>query len=135
VLKSLTLFLLLLFPSLVLGRTYHKYTIEQITAENPSDWKHPLTHIEVSGVVLYVVKEDDNDLHVRICTDDSVVGMDAKRCIVAEIIPTLIPKGFFKPKKGQRIVVRGIYRYDGENPGHHWHEVHPVEEMRIADGY
>lgn len=110
-------------------RNFHPRTIAQITAESPANWKHPLTHIQVSGWVTYVVKEGDGDLHVRLCDSAKLKSMDVARCIVAEIIPELTPKGYFKLKVGQHISVDGIYRYDGENPGHHWHECHPVTEM------
>jgi len=56
--------------------------------------------------------------------------MDHTHCMVAEVIPTLQPKGLIPLKVGMHLLVRGIGRYDAENPGHHWWEVHPIEEMQ-----
>ena len=107
-------------------RSYHPYTIAQVTAENPLNWKHPLTHLSVDGWVTYKVREGDGDWHIRICDALNVTTMDAKRCVVAECIPRL---PCIVPKIGDHINVQGIYRYDAENPGHHWHEIHPVEQL------
>ena len=121
---KLILFALLFFS----GRNYHPMSIADLNAENPANWKHPLTHIEVSGFVTYTLAEGDGDWHIRICDSAAIKGMDHKHCIVAEITPDYQRK-FTKPRAGQHITVRGIGRYDGENPGHHWWEVHPVEQM------
>jgi hypothetical protein len=110
------------------ARNYHRYTIAQITAENPLDWKHPLTHIEVEGFLTYKAHEGDGDWHLRLCESAQIQKVDIKRCIVAEIIP-LLPHAV--PKVGAHVRVRGIYRWDGENPGHHWAEVHPVEQIEV----
>lgn len=113
-------------------RNYHPYAISAMTAEDPRNWKHPLSHIEIQGWVAYVAKEGDGDIHIRLCDSSKPpAAMDPKHCIVAEIMPTLAPKGFVKPKKGMHLLVRGIGRYDGENPGHHWWECHPIEEMEV----
>jgi len=108
-------------------RNYHPYTIAQVVAENPLNWKHPLTHLSVDGWVTYKVHEADGDWHIRICESLAITTMDPKHCMVAEIIPTL-PRGPV-PKIGDHINVQGIYRWDGENPGHHWAEIHPVEQI------
>lgn len=110
------------------SRSYHKYAIAEITAENPANWKHPLTHVEIDGWVTYEKKEGDGDEHLRICDAASVTKMDARHCIVAECIPELPCASV---RKGQHVDVRGIARYDAENPGHHWWEVHPVEKLEI----
>jgi len=119
---------LIIMAMLLAGRAYHPTTITELTAENPANWKHPLTHIEVSGFVTYTLVEGDGDWHIRVCDSAKLKAMDAKHCIVAEITPEY-QKKLSKPHVGQQIIVRGIGRYDGENPGHHFWEVHPVEEM------
>ncbi len=110
------------------ARNYHHYTIAQITAENPADWKHPLTHIELDGFVTYIKKEGDGDTHIRVCDSAALHAMNAKHCIVAECIPELPCAA---PRKGQHILIDGIGRYDAENPGHHWWECHPIEKLRV----
>jgi hypothetical protein len=110
-------------------RNYHKYTIEQITAESPSNWKHPLSHVETFGWLTYKLHEGDADWHLRLCTSAVNTAMDAKTCIVAECIPAL---PCVVPKVGDCVTVQGITRYDGENPGHHWWEVHPVEKLTVT---
>lgn len=30
---------------------------------------------------------------------------------------------------GYKVKIDGIYRYDAENPGHHWAEIHPVTRI------
>lgn len=113
-------------------RNYHPYAITDITKLAPGNWHGKfLTHIEIQGWVTYLNKEGDGDTHIRICDNAKLDVMDGKHCMVAEIIPTLQPKGFVPPKKGMHLLVRGIGRYDAENPGHHWFEVHPVEEMEV----
>ena len=109
-------------------RAFHARTIAQISAEDPRNWKHPLTHVQVEGWITYRVKEGDGDWHLRICDSPRLEGMDVKRCVVAEIIPELPME---VPKRGAHLRVRGIYRFDGENPGHHWHEVHPVLQIEV----
>jgi hypothetical protein len=114
------------------SRNYHRYTIAQIAAENPADWKHPLTHIEIDGWVTYIKKEGDGDTHIRVCDSAPLhpanQPMNAQHCIVAECIPELPCAA---PRKGQHVLIDGIGRYDAENPGHHWWECHPVEKLRV----
>lgn len=115
-----------------LKRAYHPYAISVLASEDPANWHGKfLTHIEVQGFVTYVAKEGDGDIHIRLCDSADLKAMDTKHCVVAEVIPTLKPKGFLQPKVGMHLKVRGIGRYDAENPGHHWWECHPVEEMAV----
>lgn len=109
-------------------RNFHKMTIQQVTAEQPGNWKHPLTHIEVEGYVLYKAHEGDGDWHLRLCDDLKFKMMDRTHCLVAEIIPEL---PLTVPKIKAKVRIDGIYRYDGENPGHHWAEVHPVLKIEV----
>ncbi|HXU18965.1 MAG TPA: hypothetical protein VN788_00120 [Verrucomicrobiae bacterium] len=108
------------------SRRYHLYDIVQLAAENPANWKHPLTHAEIAGWVDYEKKEGDGDEHIRVCDAKGIAKMDAKHCVVVECIPELPCK---IPAKGAHVRVRGIARYDAENPGHHWWEIHPVEQL------
>ena len=131
----------LLLASAVFGQTdrnYHRYLIADLAAADPANWHGKfLTHIEIEGWVSYVAKEADGDLHIRLCdSSNAPAAMDAKHCIVAEVMPTLTPKGYqsaanWRLKKGMHLIVRGIGRYDAESPGHHWWECHPIEEMEI----
>lgn len=109
-------------------RAFHPRTIAQITEEDPVDWKHPLTHVQTEGWLTYKAHEDDGDWHLRLCDSARLQKMDAKRCVVAEIIPELPLE---VPKMGAHVRVQGIYRWDGENPGHHWAEVHPVLHIEV----
>lgn len=94
------------------GRPYHPVTIAALAT---TSW----THVEVRGLVTYVRKQADGDWHLTL---DDGEGHTA----VAEIIPAipLVP-----PRKGQRVVVRGIARMDTK---HKWPEVHPVEDWTVA---
>ena len=80
--------------------------------------KTAYTHICTSGTVAYVRKQTDGDLHFKI-TDGPVF-------IIAEEQPDLKAKGT-RPKKGQKITVCGVQRYDRM---HKWQELHPVREWR-----
>lgn len=75
------------------------------------------THAEVRGTVVYVRREDDGDIHIKMT--NPLTG----RFIIAECIPQLpcVP-----PKVGSVITVRGITRLDTE---HGWRELHPVESI------
>lgn len=107
---------------------FHVLTIADITADNPIAWKHLRTHIEVTGFVTYVAKEDDGDVHIRVCDSPKVKTMDRKRCLVMEIVPALpLPA----PKVGERVTGRGIYRFDGEH-AHGWSELHPLLSLKEA---
>lgn len=109
-------------------RIYHPITIAGMASENPVNWKNMRTHIQVQGFVTYLKREADGDIHIRVCDAVGIKGMDHSHCIVAECIPKLPCEG---PRIGEQIIIRGISRYDSESPGHHWWEVHPVEELRV----
>lgn len=108
---------------------YHHYTIAQIDATNPADWKNlALSHVSVDGWVVYKKHEADGDWHLRLCDAQKYEKLNS-RCIVAEIIPQIpLPVPAFRA----HITVQGIARYDAENPGHHWWEVHPVEKWELV---
>jgi len=108
--------------------TFHPITIAQMNADTCDHWTKLATHLQVEGWVTYKAKEDDGDWHLRICDDKAINGMNSLHCIVAEIIPALpIPP----PKVGDPVRVQGIYRFDAENPGHHWNEIHPVLHLEV----
>lgn len=85
--------------------TWHSVPLANMTT---TTW----THVCTTGPVVYVRKMADGDYHVTLRYRDVVV--------VAEIIPQLPLE---PPKKGQRIEVCGIARYDKR---HNWPEIHPV---------
>ena len=70
------------------------------------------THVCVMAPVTYRRKQADGDWHLTM--DDGTAK------VVAEIIPALPLE---PPKKGQRVEVCGITRYDKH---HGWYELHPV---------
>lgn len=89
------------------GRLYHKVSIKDLATTR---W----THVEVTGRVVYVRKQQDGDWHVTLTDADGVKA-------VLEIIPA-IPLAV--PRKGQVIRARGISRVDKH---HAWGELHPLE--------
>lgn len=96
------------------SRPYHHETVDSLPMS-----RH--THVQVAGTVCLVKREDDGDMHIRVCDEH-------KHFIVAEIVPYhVLPT----PKMGDGIVVRGIRRIDNE-AGHGWAEVHPVESWEKA---
>lgn len=99
------------------ARQYFPVTIEKL-----SQGKNFHTHIRVIGRVALIKKEADGDTHIRL--EDS-----AGHFIVAECIPVLPCP--VKPKVGDTIQVKGIYRQDGE---HKWFEIHPIESLKIIQG-
>lgn len=104
---------LLLLLQVAPVRTYWPATVTQLAS---GTFKH--THVSVSGVVAYTRIEDDGDLHIRLVADTGAVF------VIAECIPKLPCR---RPKNGERITVKGIYRRD---PDHgFWAEIHPVEEL------
>lgn len=111
--------------------TYHPYSIEQIVKANPANWGNlHLTHVEVTGYIAYKKHESDGDWHLLVC--DALPGSEKETkhfCLVAEIIPEL---PLMVPNLGAKITADGIYRYDAENPGHHWAELHPVTKISAA---
>lgn len=97
--------MVMLLLLIVFAESFHKVTLKQAQT---TSW----THICVTGPVVYVRAMKDGDIHITL--DD---GRDK---IVAEIIPAIqLPR----PKKGVRITVCGISRWDKR---HRWAEVHPV---------
>lgn len=99
------------------GRVYHRVLVQDIP-------KTEHTHVCTTGVVALVKKEADGDVHLRIEDGD---GSNA--FIVAEVIPTLLPKNkgaIHIPKKGSWVEVCGITREDKK---HGWSEIHPVERL------
>lgn len=108
---------LFLILALLVGRPYHVETVASMALSRS-------THVEVTGLVTLVRKEADGDWHFRLSDQ-------AGRFVVCEIVPSLtgIPTvvGYVQlvpPRRGQRVTVRGIRRYD---TWHKWFEVHPVE--------
>lgn len=93
----------------VAGRPYHRVPVAKMSTTSR-------THVEVCGLVTLRRKQADGDWHIRLT--------DGKAFVIAEIIPA-IP--LTPPKKGTRVCVRGISRFD---KGHGWPEVHPVEAIR-----
>ncbi len=96
------------------SRSYHRVTLVGLAT---TKW----THVEVEGLVSYVRKQADGDIHITL--DDGKGTL-----VVLEIIPTIIPRPL-TPKVGQRIRARGISRYD---KGHKWHELHPLENWELC---
>lgn len=96
---------LLLTWALSLDVIWHRVTLKQM---QDTSW----THVCTTGPVVYVRGMADGDIHVTLD--------DGAHKVIAEIIPQL---PLDKPRKGQRIEVCGIYRWDKR---HAWAEVHPV---------
>ena len=90
----------------LLPRIYHPVPLKNLALTR---W----THVETCGEVVSTRKMKDGDWHI------TLVWGQAKA--VMEIIPKL---PLDPPRKGQRIRVRGISRYDKR---HHFFEIHPVE--------
>lgn len=103
----------MIFILLLLARLYHTETIDSIQTSHH-------THVQVSGQVTYIKKEDDGDIHFTL-TDSHT------HFVVCEIVPwhSMPP-----PKLKQVVTVFGIRRIDNE-AGHGWTEVHPVERWVI----
>lgn len=100
------------------------FLLLQLQAPIRTYWRTPLdslaighyhhSHAKVSGQVVYVRKQDDGDVHIKVA---STTG----KFIIAECIPSL-PCSL--PKAGQTVTLCGITRRD---PEHGWYELHPVE--------
>lgn len=116
--RRLLLFLAFLFlvSSLVFGeekRTYHKIAIADAATTIH-------THAQIEGVVDYVKREADGDYHFRV--------IDGKGAfVVCEIVPW---RAVRTVKKGQRVRVFGITRFDKK---HNWPELHPVEDIQLIE--
>lgn len=111
-----------------LAPTFHPLAIGELATEDAGRWRRMRTHVEVAGFVTYARREEDGDLHLRLCDSPRVWGMNRARCIVAECIPALPCRA---PRPGSRVRVRGISRYDAER-GHRWWEVHPVLSLEAV---
>ncbi|GEM_PF-1661511 len=109
-----------------LKREYAALTISELVGEDPNRWTEKMqTHVAASGFVTYSGKEANGDTEMRICDNPKVVGMDRAHCIMAKCIPKIPCE---VPRIGKPITVRGISRYDAAI-GHHWWEIHPVEQV------
>lgn len=98
--------------SLWLGaRVYHVVPLTELATTT-------FTHVEVCGLVTFVKREGDGDVHVRMD--------DRGAFIVAEFVSYRPLK---VPKVKRSICVRGISRID---KAHGWPEVHPVEAWWYA---
>jgi len=121
----------------IIGMTEEKRTFHVVEiADFPTCHE---THVETVGMVAYVAKEADGDLHVKLVARQSRTdgGLDANPedpFVVCEIIPELPVPLARRPKVGDTLKVRGIRRFDDETaPGHdHW-EIHPVVSMKFLD--
>lgn len=95
---------------LAVVRTYHQVAVKDIPT---TTW----THVCTRGVVAWVARESDGDIHVRLTDGDAF--------IVLETIPEWpLPR----PRKGQRIDACGIVR---EDKAHKWHELHPLTSWSL----
>lgn len=106
-------------------RTYHPIPLAMMASQDPAHWKGMRTHVRVKGFITYIKKEEDGDLHIRLCDSAAVKIMDRAHCIVLECTPSLPCK---KPRLGDA-EGWGISRFDGEN-GHKWWEIHPLEGIQ-----
>lgn len=80
------------------------------------------THVEVRGYVVYVRRQEDGDVHIKMVTDLE----NRTRFIIAECIPRM---PCLRPRAGEDIILRGITRKD---PEHGWWEIHPVEHWESS---
>jgi len=117
------------------GLTFHPVTIAQINADACDHWTKLATHLEVDGWVFKSVPEQDGDRHVGVCDDQKLAarlakegGFDHLHCMVWEIISAVPLK---IPRIGDHVRGQGIERYDAEDPGHHWFELHPLLHWEI----
>jgi len=104
---------------LSLQRTYHDVPLERVAT---TTW----THVRTCGVVSYVRRLADDDVHVTLIQGEAFV--------VLEIIPGLpLPS----PRKGQRIDAWGIARIDRRHTTKlypaGWPELHPLEGWSAVD--
>ena len=102
------LLLLLAQPATVPGRPYHVVPLEKMATTSR-------THVETCGPIVYRRKMKDGDWHLTLDNGTAKV--------VVEVIPA-IP--LVIPRKGARVRVQGISRYDKD---HGWPEVHPAEAI------
>lgn len=86
---------------------YHQVPLAQLAST-----RH--THACTVGRVVYVRRQKDGDLHVTLS--------DGAAKVVAEFMPSWTGA---IPRKGQRIRVCGVTRFDKH---HGWPEIHPVTQ-------
>lgn len=79
------------------------------------------THVQITGYVTYLRREDDGDLHIRVVP----TAGSTDPYFIAECIP-LLP--CVTPAIGQQVTIQGITRRD---PEHGWWEIHPVEHLSL----
>ena len=99
--------------------TYRHLELDKIPADGCS---YMPTHAAVEGFVASTRKQEDGDIHVKLCTEPRGAGA----CLVLELIPQ-IPMA--RPKARMRIEASGIMRWDSHG-GHRWWEMHPVTSWR-----
>lgn len=99
----------------------------------PSDFVgNTFTHVETNGIVRYVRKENDGDVHVMVCETEFGTGSRAnymKGCVLAECIPA-VPLACTVLHHGDLVTMWGISRYDR---WHRWNELHPVLGVAVLD--
>jgi hypothetical protein len=90
------------------------------------------THIVLQGWITYKVEEEDGDWHFRVCDSPSLKKMDRDHCVVVEVIPAMSSILSEELKKGDKVEVRGIARFDKE-ANHEWNEIHPAESIKLLN--
>lgn len=118
---------------------YKVVTVAQLIGENPADWQVIQTHIIVQAYIIGQKAQGDGDTHMVACDAPTFVMTadgsppDALHCFVAEQSHAI--RCFAFPSYPTKLVnIKGISRYDAQNPGHHWWEIHPVEMIKYVDG-
>lgn len=118
---------------------YKVVTLTQLVTENPANWGVIQTHIIVAGYIIGNKAQSDGDTHMVVC-DAPTYPMtpdgsppDMAHCFVAEQSHSI--RCFAYPSYPTKLVnIKGVSRYDAQNPGHHWWEIHPVELITNVDG-
>lgn len=118
---------------------YKVVTIAQLVNENPANWGVIQTHIIVAGYIIGNKAQGDGDTHMVVCDAPTFTMTldgsppDMQHCFVAEQSHAI--RCFAYAKYPSPLVnIKGVSRYDAQNPGHHWWEIHPVESVTNADG-
>jgi hypothetical protein len=106
--------------------------------KDPAYWNHiyhpnrlilQKTDTIITGTVLKEIKEQDGDYHIQVQTNKGVLNIEIicafpdKETICAgynNVIP--------KPKKGDKVQVKGDYCFDNK---HKWYEIHPVKSIKV----
>lgn len=91
------------------------YPAVELAHVSGGHWVRP--RAELRGKVTYSKVEADGDRHFRL--EDGGGAF-----VVCEIAPELPMEA---PKVGDRVIVRGVVRFDGE---HKWWELHPVVSVK-----